>query len=212
LIIAGPLLIIQEGVFSQHLNIYRKSSPMGISLALVASVFASLSNYCMRRNLDAGGTTKAMLSVQLSAAFLIAFLLAPVRTQNFEAVFSTLFLGIITGLVFGMMMLFLGKALEKGPPGITIALLNASVVLPGLFMAMTFGVSFGYEYNFLHAAGSILVLGGIFWAGWGLQGIKSINSWLLFSLAAFFLHLLFLILMQWRALMINVDIRSHFYR
>jgi len=176
---------------------------MGISLILTASVFAALSNFCMRRSIDSGGTTKAFLMIQLSIGFLFAIFLNPIRTNSYEWNLPILIFGLMAGLVFGFMMLSLGRSLEKGPPGLTFATLNASTVMPGILMAALFGAALGYPYSTWHAMGSVLVLVGLFWAGWGLQGMKDKKSWAIFVGAAFILHVLFLVFMQLRALVLT---------
>lgn len=185
---------------------------MGIIYVLVASVFASASNFSMRKTIDYGGTSKAFLMIQLSIAFIVALFLGPIKAKAFAINLPIIFLGILTGLVFGFMMISLGKGLEKGPPGLTIAILNASTVIPGILMALLFGVAFGFEYRFWHGLGSILVLAGLFWSGWGIAGLRNMSTWLFFSLSAFFMHVLFLILMQWRAMMINFPDNASFFR
>ncbi len=176
---------------------------MGILLILVASCFASLSNFCMRRSIDSGGTAKAFLAVQLSIAALAALLLGPIRTGEYSINTPVALLGLISGLIFGVMLITLGRALEKGPPGLTFATLNASTVMPAVVMTAFFGAAFGFIYTPWHAVGSLLVLAGLFWAGKGLQGIVDRRSWIVFSLLTFILHILFLVLMQWRALILN---------
>jgi hypothetical protein len=75
--------------------------------------------------------------------------------------------------------------------------------MPAVVMASLFGAAFGYIYTPWHAIGSILVLSGLFWAGRGLGGLQDKRAWLLFATLAFTCHLVFLIVMQWRALLLN---------
>lgn len=176
---------------------------MGILLILVASCFASLSNFCMRRSVDSGGTAKAFLVVQLSIAAIAALLLGPLRTGQFSLNLPVALVGLAAGLVLGWMLQALGRALEHGPPGLTFAMLNASTVMPAIVMAFLFGAAFGCLYTPWHAIGSLFVLGGLFWAGKGLQGLVNQRVWLLFSLLTFTLHVVFLVIMQCRVLILN---------
>lgn len=57
---------------------------LGIQLMLVAGVFVALSNYLMRKSIDAGGTTKGFLMVQLFIVFVVAIILNPVRMGSYE--------------------------------------------------------------------------------------------------------------------------------
>lgn len=170
---------------------------------IIASVFIAASNYCMRRSIDSGGTSKAFLMIQLSLVFLVAVLLNPVRTGNYAWSGCMALFGLAGGIVLAVMMIFLGKALEKGPPGLTFAALNGSTVMPMLLMVLLFGAPFGYVYTFANAIGSLLVLIGLFWAGRGAAHSEKQMQWAAFVVGAFLLHVIFLVFMQWRALFIN---------
>lgn len=176
---------------------------MGIVLMLLASLFVAISNLCMRRSIDAGGSSKGFLMIQLSIVFLIAILLNPVRTGDYAVSSCMLYFGCAGGVVLSVMMICFGKALEIGPPGLTSASLSSSTVMPALLMACVFGAKFGYIYNMLHALASLLVVAGLFWAGWGARGFAKKGSWASLVAGAFVLHTLFLVIMQWRALLIN---------
>lgn len=176
---------------------------LGIQLIFGAGVFIALSNFCMRRSIDAGGTSKAFLMIQLFLVFLVAILLYPVRNQDFYWSNSMALFGLAGGVILALMMASLGRALESGPPGMTFAALNASTVMPTILMVLFFGSPFGYKYTWLDAIGSLFVVGGIFWAGWKRAQGEQKNNWILFVTAAFFLHVLFLVVLNWRALFIN---------
>lgn len=111
--------------------------------------------------------------------------------------------GVLGGVVLGLMMASLGKALESGPPGLTFAALNSSTVMPSLLMAVWFGSSFGYGYNLWNAVGSLLVVMGLFWAGRQVATSEKKRGWSLFTAGAFLLHILFLIFLSGRALMLK---------
>jgi multidrug transporter EmrE-like cation transporter len=176
---------------------------MGILLALLAGVFMPLTNLTVRKSVDVGGNTKAYFVFQLLSSFLFAVLIGPVRTGDFSMPLPAVLLGVAAGSIVSLMLFALGKAVEQGPPGFTFAILNSATVMPGLLMALFFGAAFGYAYNIWHAMGSLLVLFGLFWAGKGLQSVKEMNKWLVFSLVMFVLHVLLLALYQWRGLLLN---------
>lgn len=176
---------------------------MGILLALMAGLFMPLTNLTVRKGVDVGGNTKGYFVFQMSSSLLFALLIGPVRTGDFSITLPAAILGIATGLVLFLMLFFLGKAVEKGPPGYTFAILNSATVMPGLLMALLFGAALGYEYNLWHALGSCLVLYGLFWAGRGIQGMKEIKTWIFFSSMMFLFHIFLLGLYQWRALLLS---------
>jgi hypothetical protein len=64
-------------------------------------------------------------------------------------------------------------------------------------------MAYGHSYSLWNALGSILVVLGLFWAGWSNADAKEKKLWLLFALSAFVLHILLLAFMQWRALMLS---------
>lgn len=74
-------------------------------------------------------------------------LLGPLRTQDFAINPFTVLLGIFVGRVYGFMFEALGKALEKGPPGLTFSILSRSTVFPAVVMSLYFGAAFGFVSN-----------------------------------------------------------------
>jgi drug/metabolite transporter (DMT)-like permease len=176
---------------------------LGIQLMLLAGVCVAISNFCMRKGVDAGGTSKAFLMVQLFLTFIVAILLNPVRSGDYSWSLSMGCFGLAGGLVLAFMMYSLGKAVESGPAALSFAMLSSATVMPILFMVILFGASFGFAYNMFNAAGSLLVVTGILWAGWESFSVADKRKWLLFAVLAFFLHAVFLVFMQWRALLIN---------
>lgn len=176
---------------------------MGIFLVFIAAAFCAGSNFCMRRSLDRGGTTQAFLVMQMSFAFVLSVLIGPIKAADFSLHSSMLILGIISGLVYSFMIGSLGKALERGPAGLTFSILSGATVMPAVVMAIFFGKDFGFSYTIWHAVGSLLVLGGFFWAGRGLKDMKNLHSWLFFAGSMFALHIALLVIFQWRALLLH---------
>jgi drug/metabolite transporter (DMT)-like permease len=176
---------------------------MGILLALIAGMFTPLTNLCIRKSVDVGSSAKAFFVFQMTASFLFALLLGPIRTAEYVIPLSTAAFGAIAGLVLSVMLFALGKAVEQGPPGFTFAILNSATVMPGLIMALVFGAALGFVYNIWHAIGSVIVLGGLFWGAKGLQGVKNLKSWAFFAFITFSFHVFLLALFQGRAMLIN---------
>lgn len=177
---------------------------MALFLVFLSGAFVALSNLMMRKSIDSGGTTKGYLVFMMLTAFGSAVLLEPVRSGNYALNAPVALLGAIAGIILAFMLHFLGKALEKGPPGFTFSLLSSSTVMPAIVMSFLFGASYGFPYTPWHAIGSVLVVGGIFWAGRGMSGMQDRSRWILFSAAMFTLHVALLALFQWRSLLLNV--------
>lgn len=176
---------------------------MGIQLVLIGALFVALSNLCMRRSIDAGGSSKGYLMVQLLLTFLVAILLNPVRTGDYAWSNCMAAFGLAGGIILAGMMASLGRALETGPSGLTFAMLNASTVMPVIVMVLVFGEKFGFAYTFAHGAGSLVVIAGLFWIGFETVRGGKMSKWFTFAFSAFALHVAFLVFMQWRALFIH---------
>lgn len=177
---------------------------MAVLLMLFAGGFVSLSNLFMRKSMDRGGTTKGFLIFQMAMAFVVACLLNPVKTGDYSFNGSIAILGISAGCILAFMLFCLGRSLETGPAGLTFSILNAATVMPAIVMALLFGVAYGFPYTAWHAVGSIFVILGLFLAGRGLQGLLDRNRWIVFCATMFSLHILLLVIFQWRALLLNL--------
>lgn len=185
---------------------------MGVFFVSIAALFTAYQNYLLRRSTESGGSTKAYLTLQFFSAFFLMILLNPVRTNNYSFNPSICFLGLFAGIILGIMLLSLGLAFHKGPVGLTIATLNSSTIMPAIVMATLFGAAFGHTYTLYHGIGSLFVLSGLFWAGRGLSGMSSFKQWFSFIGLAFIFHVIFLVIMQWRVLLITAPDLSPFYR
>lgn len=185
---------------------------MGILFASIAAFFTAFQNLHMRKSIDQGGTTKAYLTLQFFSALFLMILLNPVRTGEYSYNGPLCTLGLFAGVILGIMLLSLGIALQKGPPGLTFAALSSSTIMPAIVMATLFGAAFGHSYTFYHGIGSLLVLGGLFWAGKGLAGMQDLKKWVTFIGLAFLFHIIFLVIMQWRVLLITSPNLSPVFR
>jgi multidrug transporter EmrE-like cation transporter len=176
---------------------------MGILFALIAGIFMPLTNLTVRKSLDFGGNTKGYFVFQMLSTLICAYLFGPVRTGDYSLNWPAALMGSIAGVLLFVMLFFLGKSLQKGPPGFTFAILNSATVIPGILMAIFFGASLGYEFKLAHALGCIFVLIGLFWAGKGLQDLSAPRKWLFFSSTMFLFHVLLLGLYQGRGMLLS---------
>jgi hypothetical protein len=177
---------------------------MAILFVLIAGVLYTISNYAMRRSIDGGGTTSAFIVVQMFSAALAAVLFNPVWTGEYSVNQPIAFFALGTGALLGILLFSLGKAIERGPPGFTFAMLNSGSVFPGLIMALLFGASYGFIYNLWHGIGSLIVLLGLFWGARQVSQMKDFRSWWGFSMIMFFLNIAIFCLMQFRAMLLNL--------
>ncbi|HSW72878.1 MAG TPA: hypothetical protein VLG44_05690 [Chlamydiales bacterium] len=176
---------------------------MGIFFAVTASFFCTLSNYCIRKSQDHGGTSQTAIMIQMIAAFIMMVFLNPIRMNSYFITPSVVILGLIAGGVLGTMLYFIGKALEKGPAGLTFAAISAATALPSIFLFFAVGELFQLEYHFWNGLGSLMVIAGLFWAASQYTQVKEMKKWLLFAMTAFSLHIVFLVLISVRSLAMN---------
>lgn len=179
---------------------------MGILFAILAALLASISNFSMRRSIDAGGSSKGYLVVQLSFSFIVMILFNPVRTGDYGWSSTAVGLGLIGGVIFGLLMWGLGKTLEKGPPGLSFAVLNTSSVAPAILLALLFGMRFGHPYTLFNGIGSALVVAGLFWAGWTSEKNPNKSVWIAYATLIFIAHTLFLVFLQWWAMILRPEL------
>jgi drug/metabolite transporter (DMT)-like permease len=187
---------------------------MAIISVCLASLFLAIGNLFMRKSIDSGGGTKTYLALQLSFSLIVAILLGPVKAHTYAINGQVTIFGMFTGLMLVGLLFFLGKALEKGPSGLTFSILSSAAVFPGLVMALIYGKAHGFTYTVWHAIGSVLVIAGLFWASKKVSGFDSalvgqnprrIAQWLVFVAMMFVLHILLLLLYQWRGLILSTD-------
>lgn len=179
--------------------------PLGLVIAFFAGIAAAMANLCMRRSLDRGGSINRYLLIQVSFSCLVGIILNPCRTGYWGIGLPTLILGIAGGVLLGAMLWSMGRALRIGPPGLTFAMVNSATVFPSLVMAAIVGTSCGYDYCLWHGMGSILVVIGLFWAGWEVRVNRTKGSWIRFAALAFGLHVLLLLVLQYRALLMRLS-------
>ncbi|MCP5469640.1 MAG: hypothetical protein H7A36_03950 [Chlamydiales bacterium] len=160
----------------------------------------------MRRGIDKGGSSRAYLVVQLSFSFFVMILLNPVRTLDFAVSTPSILFGLLGGLILGFFMWSLGKTLENGPPGLSLAIVNASSIMPALVLLTLFGSAYGHGYTLWNGLGSVLVAIGILWAGWTTGKNANKNKWLIFSIVVFASHVIYLVYLQWWAMALDASL------
>ena len=179
---------------------------MGLLFAFFAALLASISNLLMRLSIGKGGSSRAYLLVQLSFSFLMMILLNPVRTMDFSVNMPSIILGLLGGVLLGAVMWSLGKSLESGPPGLSLAIINTSSIMPAIMLTLLFGSTYGHGYTLMNGMGSLLVAAGILWAGWTRDAASSKRAWLIFVTAVFIFHTLYLVYLQWWAMLLSSEL------
>lgn len=177
---------------------------MTFLILLLAACAGALFHFSFRKSLDGGGRSNVFQLIQCFFTFLVVTLIN-VRPSTFAQFdFTTLHLGFAEGLLYVAMMLFLGVAFKKGPPGMTVATFNSASVIPAILMAAIFGAAFGHGYSLFNGIGSFLVVTGLFMAS-RTSVTGNLKLWAIFVLAAFGAHSVYLSIFQWRALLLAAD-------
>lgn len=183
---------------------------MSLLFVLIAACFAASSNYFWRRGLDQGASPRGFLVMQFGVSALVNAVLAGgslfSHAYLLEGAWAIELLAVIAGVVLFVMLYSTGKALTVGPAGITFAALNSATVLPGVMLGLILGSAFGFPLTALQITGLSLVVGGLCWSA---RGDRANLQWIAPAVTAFLAHGLFIVMMQWQALLQRVDLPSH---
>lgn len=179
---------------------------MTFLVLLLAAGAGAFFHFAFRKSLDGGGRSSIFQLIQCFFAFLIVTLIN-VKASNFSQFdFTTINLGFFEGLLYIGMMLALGTAFKKGPPGLTVATLNSASVIPAILMALFFGISFGHGYTLYNGLGSFLVVLGLFLAAKSNSGnMGNLKIWAICAALGFAAHSIYLSIFQWRALLLRFE-------
>lgn len=177
---------------------------MALSLMILSGWLAALSNLCMRHCLSKGGTIQSFFLFQLFLSFCITAFLHPLQSGSVAWNSTVAGLGVLGGLSLGAMKWMLGRAVQSGSSGLSFAVVNAATVFPALFIGILFTPWLTCTYTVWNGCGSVLVIGGLFWAACREElKFSQLMLWALFALGAFAFHLLFLLLTEWRVCLQN---------
>ncbi|MBT3394652.1 MAG: hypothetical protein HN411_06065 [Waddliaceae bacterium] len=176
---------------------------MSIFIVMFGGVCTAMANLCMRRSIDAGGSSRGFLMLQLPLSAVVAVLLNPVRMDNYTWNGTVAVLGLIGGVIIGAVLWALGKSLQRGPSGLTFAVFNSASVVPAIVMFVVFGAAFGHGYHWWNAIGSALVIVGLFCAVKHSRKHGVQISWMAFVATLFCLNVLFMSFLSWQALMLK---------
>ncbi|MBN9377282.1 MAG: hypothetical protein BGO14_09310 [Chlamydiales bacterium 38-26] len=185
---------------------------MALLIMILSGVFGALSNLCMRISLEGQGSTRLFFVLQLFCTFLFLVGIYPVRTGVYELTSFTLLIGVGCGAALAIVKCLIGMAIKKGPSSLTFAVVNSASVLPALLLVVFLGNAVAIQYKPLHFIGTLLVVAGLFWAGWEKSGFKKKRTWIFLALMAFVFQCFYLCLTQWYTLVMNdQSLLTHFW-
>lgn len=157
----------------------------GIICAFMAGTFISLFNMLMRHSKDAN--SRWIIVCTYCSACVLSIILGIVKNS---LVFSIpiILIGITVGIFTVLLIDILAKALTMGSTSTTIAILNASTLIPSIIMFFVFGRALGYDYNIHHLIGSSLFLIGLFYSRESLPELSIRKTWFKLAGTIFCIH------------------------
>jgi len=178
---------------------------MGILFVCVAALSVGIANLCMRCSIAASGSSKGYLMIQLILSFIIVVMLYPVRSGMLTWNSTVAVVGLVGGIILGLLMLALGKSLEKGPSGVTFAVLYSAPVLAIIVLFLAFGPDLGHEYETQHILGTIMVVIGLVWVLIGAKHYLG-TSWAGFLALMFSMSIIFFAFLKWHDLLLKPEL------
>ena len=168
----------------------------------LAGSLTATANLSLRKNFDYAGSKDAFIFVQSFVSFLFAlwFLNSLSLSNLTPTIFS---LGVVSGICYSVLLVSLGKALELGPPALTLAFLNSSTVVPVPLLMIIFGSAFGFSYTYMHFFGSLLVVLGLFMATQSSDKQAISKKWFFYCGLTFLTHTMYMLILEWKGLMAN---------
>ena len=183
---------------------------MGIIAIFIATCFASLANFFIRKNIESTGSSNGYLLCSFACSFLTLGL-------SFQKMYHTpisygmLATGSIAGSLIFLLLKLTATALKYGPSGLTIAFQISGSIFPGLILYFVFGEPFGFALSSSLILGLLLVVMGLFWSASFEQMTFQSNRilWLILAISIFGIHLAFVSIVQARCLLFS-DAPTHF--
>lgn len=187
---------------------------MSLLIVFIAACCAATVNFCLRKNIEYGGSQNAYFSMYFIFSLISSFLI------NFKislANFCLLIVGAGTaaGLLNFAMMLLIARALMLGPSGLTFAFQNSGSILPALFMFFLFGSAFGFTMSLPLIFGFICILVGLFLSARVQKEPQpsarktSIAKWLSLAILVCLIQGIIMTLFQWRSLLLTAVENDH---
>lgn len=181
-----------------------------IIFIILASLCASSSNFCLRKNLDNHGDLDACLVMYCFMSLVIVLMINPAFLVETTVSYRMLSLGMIVGALMGGMLMMTSRALKRGPSSITFAVQNSSCVFPSLILAVIFGTEYGFIMTSGSLIGAVCVITGLLWAAFRQNSSTTVlKSWYIFAGTMLLLQTAVLTLFQWRCLIIQEDLPDH---
>lgn len=177
---------------------------------LLASLCASGSSLAFSQTVRRGGSSGGYLVNYFLICFLVAFFLngIPFSAPHFSLPMSLVGAGV--GVLIAALMFSLGRALQKGPSGMTFAFQNCGAVVPPLLLAVIFSKPFGFSLSWGNLVGMALVVTALVYASLGSSKSSTTQkSWILYALGAFVAQGLILSIFQWRCLLWEKGVPDH---
>ncbi len=170
---------------------------MNILLSCGAAFLVAIAQLCLKRSVDVRLSSKAFFMIQYWIVAIAAALLFPFSTGQYLCSPQVAMLAVIGGIFLWFVLLISGNALDKGLSGMSSALFWGSWIVPSQLMYFLFGPRYGYEYEYTHVAGIVLVCMGVFWLMMTLRQHQNFVMIAMMVGAIFLLQGLFFSYLHW---------------
>lgn len=175
---------------------------IGLLITFLASSFCSVANFFIRKNLNDQGSPQGYFLASFALSLLASMGMNFSKILHVPISIPMLLTGCIAGCLIVLMMNLTAAALTRGPAGLTFAFQTSGSVFPAAILFLLFGTAFGFTLTSFMLGGFCLIIAGLFWAAWPSHTETSRwkKGWLFYALSIFTIHLLLLVLIQWRCL------------
>lgn len=191
---------------------------MALIYVVIAATFASIVNFCMRKNLEHSNSIKGYFTLYFIFSFLTSFFVhRKLKLEYFSFIMSSV--GITAGLLNFLMMILVARSLQVGPSSLTFTFQNSAAIFPPLFLFLLFGKDFGFIFPIPAALGFILLVFGLILlarrqkyrlAETGeKESPKNFMQWLSLVLLIFCIQGIILSIFQWRNLLLLENLETH---
>lgn len=181
-----------------------------LAVSFFAALCASVSNLFIRKNSLVSNGPHGHLTCHYLTSFIISFFICK-DSLHIPFNGSITSIGAAVGILNVALMGLLYQALNRGPSGLTFALLNASSIFPGVLLFLLFGREFGFDFTMTQAIGmSLVIFGFVIATKTDSKGGFSVKrEWLKYALGSFLVQIVALSLIQWRCLLFESHASAH---
>ena len=175
---------------------------LGMMFAFTGGVSTAVSNLILRYSSERNSDW--ILAVGYFVAMCLSLLISAFSgTLHFN--YPIILLGIFIGVSTAALMSMLSRALSLGANAVTISIVSASSLIPGVIAYFVYGSGLGFDYNITHFIGSLIVLFGFLNTKTTLPKEELWKKWLFWVFSLFWVHVAILLAYQWQGYLVSSE-------